>query len=53
MQFGYEHSPLEQMAYALQEAFDHQKAPNGIVDIIRTKSDEIWASVAGHHILVQ
>jgi len=53
MQFGYENSPLEHMAYALQEAFDHQKTPNGIVDIIRTKSDEIWASVAGHHILVR
>ncbi len=45
MQFGFLHNPLEQMAYSLQEAFDHGNPPTGIVDIVRQKTDAIWRNV--------
>jgi len=46
MQFGYRDSPLEQMAYSLQEGFERRNLPPGVVDLIRQKTDAIWASVA-------
>lgn len=46
IQFGYQNSPLEQMAYSLQEAFDRGNPATGIVDIIRQRTDAIWRSVA-------
>jgi hypothetical protein len=45
MQFGYQNSPLEQMAYSLQEASDRGNPAAGIVDIIRQRTDAIWRSV--------
>lgn len=46
MQFGYRDSPLEKMAYDLQECFDDRKLPNGIADFIGEKTDDIWNSLA-------
>lgn len=46
MQYGYKDSPLEQMAYALQEGFDHATLPENIVSLIRVRTDDIWAGVA-------
>jgi hypothetical protein len=46
MQYGYKDSPLEQMAYALQEGFDRNNLPEAIPDLIRAKTDAIWAGVA-------
>jgi hypothetical protein len=46
LQFGYQNSPLEQMAYALQERFERQNLPEGVVDLIRRETDAIWANVA-------
>ena len=46
MHFGYRDSPLEQMAFLLQGAFDHGNPPTGIVDIIGQRTDAIWRSVA-------
>ena len=46
MQFGYQNSPLEQMAYSFQEAFDRGNLPTGIVDLIGQRTDAIWRSVA-------
>jgi len=45
MQFGYRDSPLEQMAYFLQERFDAGNLPPGIIDFIGQKTDDIWNSV--------
>lgn len=46
MQFGYQHSPLEKMAYSLQKAFDHGVLPNDILDLVQQGTDGIWRSVA-------
>jgi len=46
MQFGYQNSPLEQMAYSLQEAFDRGNPAAGLVDIVRQRTDAIWRNVA-------
>ena len=46
MQFGYRNSPLEQMAYGLQDEFEHRNLPDGIVDLIRRETGAIWANVA-------
>lgn len=46
MQFGYRNSPLEQMAYALQECFENQNIPDGVVDLIRGETDAIWVNLA-------
>jgi len=46
LQFGYQNCPLEQMAYALQAAFDRRNLPDGMVDLIRRETDAIWARVA-------
>lgn len=46
MQYGYRESPLEQIAYVLQEGFDGNNLPHGILDLIRARTDAIWASVA-------
>ncbi len=46
MQFGFRDSPLEQMAYSLQERFDGKDLPHGIVEFIRQKTDAIWNSIA-------
>ncbi|MEI6260676.1 MAG: hypothetical protein WCR46_12315 [Deltaproteobacteria bacterium] len=46
MQFGYQDSPLEQMAYSLQEAFEDDRLPYGIADLIQQRTDAVWADVA-------
>jgi len=45
MQFGYRDSPLEKMAYSLQETFDRGNTPFGIVDFIKRETGSIWANV--------
>jgi hypothetical protein len=45
MQFGYIDSPLERMAYSLQEGFDRGNLPLGVVELIRQRTDAIWVSV--------
>ena len=46
MQFGYRNSPLEQMAYSLQECFDRETLPTDIIELIRQRTDAIWTGVA-------
>ena len=46
LQFGYERSPLEQMAYTLQASFDNGSPPEGLVGVIETRTDAIWSQVA-------
>ena len=46
LQFGYEQSPLEQMAYTLQASFDNDSLPEGLVSVIETRTDAIWSQVA-------
>jgi hypothetical protein len=50
MQFGYQDSPLEQMAYSLQEDFENDRLPYGVVDIIRQRTDAVLADIAESHI---
>jgi hypothetical protein len=45
-QFGYEQSPLEKMAYALQRDFDNGRLPQELVGLIEARTDDIWAQVA-------
>jgi len=45
IQFGYEDSPLEKMAYSLQKEFDKGTVPDGIVDIIYQKTDNLWKQI--------
>jgi len=46
MQFGYEDSPLEQMAYSLQKRFDQGNVPENLVGFIHQETDAIWRQVA-------
>lgn len=46
LQFGYEESPLEKMAYSLQARFDDGSLPEGLVDAIESRTDAIWNHVA-------
>ena len=46
MQFGYEQSPFEQMAYGLQRKFDMGTVPEGIVELIYQRTDTIWDQVS-------
>jgi len=46
MQFGYQDSPLEQMAYSMQEDFENDRLPCGIIDLIQQRTDAVWANVA-------
>jgi hypothetical protein len=46
LQFGYEQSPLEQMAYSLQQLFERGSVPNDLVRIIENGADEVWKRVA-------
>jgi len=43
--YGYERSPLERMAYQLQSGFDHRQVPSDLVKIIEKQTDEIWSVV--------
>ena len=46
IQCGYKQSPLEEMAYALQDSFDKGTPPQGLVRLIETRTNEIWTQVA-------
>ena len=46
MQFGYENSPLEQMAYSLQRDFDMGHVPKGIIELIQQQTEGIWNKIA-------
>jgi len=43
---GYRECPLEQMAYSLQESFDHGTPPQDLVRLIETRTDAVWRQVA-------
>jgi hypothetical protein len=45
IQFGYELSPLEEMAYTLQRSFEDGNLPRDLVRVIETRTDVIWARV--------
>ena len=45
-QFGYQDSPLEQMAYALQSDFESDSLPSNLIDAIHESTDAIWTQVA-------
>jgi hypothetical protein len=45
-QFGYERSPLEQMAYDLQFEFEKGTSRPQLVRYIETQTDAIWGTVA-------
>lgn len=42
----YRNSPLEQIAYTLQEGFDRGTLPAGVIDLIRRRTNAIWSGVA-------
>jgi len=46
VRFGYEQSPLEQLAYSLQWSFDNGTLPRNLVGVIETRTNAIWARVA-------
>lgn len=46
VQFGYEHSPLEQMAYRLQDSFDRGSVPPHLIESINKQTDSIWQEVS-------
>ncbi len=46
VQSGYEKSPLEQMAYNLQRAFDRDSLPDNLIEFIEKETDTIWQGVA-------
>jgi hypothetical protein len=45
LQFGYEQSPLEKMAYMLQAQFERGPVPNGLMRVIEQGTDAIWSQV--------
>ena len=46
MNFGYQNSPLEKMAYSLQTDFDDGILPMNTVGIICQQTDDIWNTVS-------
>jgi hypothetical protein len=44
MQHGYEQSPLEQMAYRLQTAFEQQRVPKNLLNFIDAETDAVWSA---------
>ena len=42
LQHGYQQSPLEQMAYQLQEMFDQQRVPGNLIEVINQRTDAVW-----------
>lgn len=45
MQSGYRNSPLEEMAYALQDGFDRGDLPGNLIAQIQHQTDAIWSAV--------
>jgi hypothetical protein len=46
LQFGYENSPLERMAYTLEEQFKCGRVPRDLVRVIEEGTDDIWRQAA-------
>jgi hypothetical protein len=46
MQFGYQNSPLEKMAYSLQAGFDSGRLAGDIVKLIHQQTDLVWDMVS-------
>lgn len=46
LQYGYEQSPLEKMAYSLEQQFMRGALPTDLVQIIEGGSDAVWNQVA-------
>lgn len=46
LQFGYEQSPLERMAYTLEERFARGQTPKNLVKVIEQGVDLIWNQAA-------
>jgi hypothetical protein len=46
LRFGYEQSPLERMAYELEEQFAHGRAPRDVVRVVEEGSEAIWNQAA-------
>jgi len=46
LQLGYENSPLERMAYTLEEQFKSGRVPRDLVRLIEAGTDEIWRQAA-------
>jgi len=46
LSFGYERSPLEQIAYVLQGSFDHGAVPPSLVAVIEQQTDVVWQQAA-------
>jgi hypothetical protein len=46
LQFGYEASPLEAMAYSLQASYDRGKLPKDTIELIKQRTGVIWSSVS-------
>jgi hypothetical protein len=46
MQFGYQNSPLEKMAYSLQASFDSSRLSGDILKTIQQQTDAIWNMVS-------
>ena len=46
VQFGYEQSPLEAMAYDLQMSFERSVVPPDLVRVIKERTDAVWSQVA-------
>jgi hypothetical protein len=46
LQFGYEQSPLEAMAYNLQSGFESGMLPPHLVQVIERATDAVWSQAA-------
>jgi hypothetical protein len=46
LQFGYEQSPLEVMAFDLQRRFTFGMLPNNLVEFIEQATDNVWSHAA-------
>jgi hypothetical protein len=46
LQYGYEQSPLEKMAYSLEQQFERGPLPKDLVRVIEDGSDAAWNQVA-------
>jgi hypothetical protein len=44
--FGYMESPLEKMAFSLQDTFERDVPPTGLMGIIEVRTNAIWDQVA-------
>ncbi len=45
IQFGYRNSPLERMAYSLQDKFNRKALPDDVVKVVQRETDAIWDRV--------